>query len=303
MSACRVGLHTRQLQPHPLSATEPPPVAPSWTAWTCPAAGPSSSAAAIVGCARAPRSYGATWVHAEDRRPIKLRRIALSRILRRISTQWIAECQQLLIAMTSRYAPARFGCRRRNEHSEARRGRTYMTMDGRRRCAARLQPRPPIVRRGRCVRYLKLVEPGCAPVCNRRELLGGAIASVALACSSSSASPQSFGDVPAGTASALEVGSIEVVPGVPACVARDAGGIYAMTLTCTHAGCDIATDGTVSASGIECGCHGSEFNPNGDVVRGPATAPLEHFGVSADAEGNLTVHGETVVASSTRLSV
>jgi Rieske Fe-S protein len=153
------------------------------------------------------------------------------------------------------------------------------------------------------VKHLKLVKHGGAPVCNRRELLGGAMASVALACSSSSASPESFGDVSAGNASALDVGSIEIVPGVSACVARDVSGIYAMTLICTHEGCDIATDGTVSASGIECGCHGSEFDLNGDVVRGPATAPLEHFGVSGDAEGNLTVHGETVVASSTRLSV
>jgi hypothetical protein len=42
---------TRQLQPQPLSATDPPPIAPSCTACTCPAAGPSRSDLVMVGFA------------------------------------------------------------------------------------------------------------------------------------------------------------------------------------------------------------------------------------------------------------
>jgi Rieske Fe-S protein len=109
------------------------------------------------------------------------------------------------------------------------------------------------------------------------------------------------GDVPAGSVSELAVGTLNVVGSEPICIGRDTQGIYAMTLTCTHAGCDMGQRGTVSAQGIVCGCHGSEFDPNGDVIRGPATQPLAHFAVTVDASGNLTVHGDQIVAPSQRL--
>lgn len=76
-----------------------------------------------------------------------------------------------------------------------------------------------------------------------------------------------------------------------------------MTLTCPHAGCDIGQTGTVSPQGLFCGCHGSAFDPNGNVVRGPAMQPLDHFDVTADAGGNLTIHTDQVVGASQRLSV
>jgi hypothetical protein len=52
------------LHPHPLWASEPPPVAPSCVAMTCSAAGPARSVAVIIGYASLPRSYGATCEHA-----------------------------------------------------------------------------------------------------------------------------------------------------------------------------------------------------------------------------------------------
>ena len=123
------------------------------------------------------------------------------------------------------------------------------------------------------------------------------------ACSSAGSSPLTFGDVPAGTTASLPVGSLKVVDGASAAIGHDAGGVYAMTLTCTHQGCDIATRGTVSAQGITCGCHGSAFDANGNVVNGPAASPLVHFAVTADSAGNLTVHGGQEVDASTRLKV
>jgi cytochrome b6-f complex iron-sulfur subunit len=124
------------------------------------------------------------------------------------------------------------------------------------------------------------------------------------ACSSSSGvSPAQVGDVSAGNVSGLPVGSLRAVGTEPVCIGRDAGGVYAMTLTCTHAGCDIGQTGTVSPQGLICGCHGSEFDANGSVVMGPAKQPLDHFAVTADASGNLTIHGGQTVDSADRLSV
>jgi Rieske Fe-S protein len=110
------------------------------------------------------------------------------------------------------------------------------------------------------------------------------------------------GDISAGSAAALTEGSLNVISGNPACVGRDAKGIYAMTLVCTHQGCDIGQQGAVSAQGIYCACHGSEFDADGNVVRGPAIAALAHFAVSADSSGNLTVHTGTEVDPGTRLA-
>lgn len=133
------------------------------------------------------------------------------------------------------------------------------------------------------------------------ELIGGCVA--ATACSSGAASPADLGDVSVGNVSSFAVDSLTAIPSMPVCVGRDAKGIYAMTLTCTHQGCDIGETGTVSAQGLHCGCHGSSFDVDGNVVNGPASSPLAHFAVSADAAGKLTVHTGTEVDASVRLAV
>ncbi|HEX8791119.1 MAG TPA: Rieske (2Fe-2S) protein [Polyangiaceae bacterium] len=135
-------------------------------------------------------------------------------------------------------------------------------------------------------------------------LAGVGVGAAGVACGSAQGvQPVTVGDVPAGNVSSLPVGSLNVVNGQPVCIGRDSGGVYAMTLTCTHAGCDIGTQGDVSPSGLLCGCHGSRFDANGNVVSGPAPSPLEHFAVSADQAGNLTIHGGQVVDAGQRLAV
>lgn len=117
------------------------------------------------------------------------------------------------------------------------------------------------------------------------------------------AAPAQIGDVAAGNVADLPAGSLHALGTSPVCIGRDSKGVYAMTLTCTHMGCNMAIRGNVSASGIYCACHGSRFDANGNVQNGPASSPLQHFAVSADGVGNLTIHGGTDVSSSTRLKV
>jgi cytochrome b6-f complex iron-sulfur subunit len=139
--------------------------------------------------------------------------------------------------------------------------------------------------------------------CFLKVIAAAAIVPTTFACSSASSggSPVAFGTVTAGTVSALSVGSLNAVSGTPVCIGRDAQGVYAMTLTCTHEGCDMGTQGSVSSSGIVCDCHGSKFDVDGNVTQGPATTALQHYAVTADATGTLTIHGDQSVASSVRL--
>lgn len=138
----------------------------------------------------------------------------------------------------------------------------------------------------------------------RRRFLAVAGAAAATgACSSTGTSPAQVGDIQAGNVAQLAVGSLKVVGAEPVCIGRDTGGVYAMTLTCTHSGCDMGENGTVSSQGLVCGCHGSEFDANGNVVYGPARQPLDHFAVTVDASGNLTIQGGEIVSASQRLTV
>lgn len=53
----------------------------------------------------------------------------------------------------------------------------------------------------------------------------------------------------------------------------------ALSLTCTHLGCQVAR----TASGFACPCHGSRFDGDGRPVAGPARAPLAR--VALEREG------------------
>jgi len=113
--------------------------------------------------------------------------------------------------------------------------------------------------------------------------------------------PDLSASIPAGNISDLPQGTVRVVSGFPVAIGRDAGGIYALSLICTHQGCNIGTEGIVSSASILCLCHGSVFSATGDVLHGPATQPLPHFVVTGDAMGALTIHTDEITAASTRL--
>lgn len=61
----------------------------------------------------------------------------------------------------------------------------------------------------------------------------------------------------------------------------------ALTTICTHQTCTISN---VSGNVYTCPCHGSQFDPSGRVVRGPAAAPLHVF-QSALLNNVLTING------------
>ena len=65
----------------------------------------------------------------------------------------------------------------------------------------------------------------------------------------------------------------------------------------------MSSDGSVSASGVVCNCHGSQFDVNGAVLRGPAQTALEHYAVTISAAGEITVDTSTTVAETVRTAV
>lgn len=143
--------------------------------------------------------------------------------------------------------------------------------------------------------------------CSRRRFLtvlgAGSAAAVASGCSQDPAEPEQFGSVSAGNVAELPEGTLRAIDGAPAYIGRDAGGVYSMTSTCTHEGCDMIAEGSVNASGVYCACHGSRFDANGSVKSGPAEKALAHFAVEIGDDGEITVHGESQVSASIRTAV
>lgn len=56
---------------------------------------------------------------------------------------------------------------------------------------------------------------------------------------------------------------------------KNAGKLIVLSLTCSHLGCSVSW--TDAKKQFDCPCHGSIFNITGDVVHGPAIAPLSHL--------------------------
>jgi nitrite reductase/ring-hydroxylating ferredoxin subunit len=142
-----------------------------------------------------------------------------------------------------------------------------------------------------------------APTLSRRRLLtlaGGSTGFMVVATGSGCGDPTSeppSGPVGAGNVSALSVGTMLVLSNVV--LGRDAGGVYAMSAVCTHQGCLLGGKRTV-VTGLSCPCHGSAFDGNGRVTRGPAARSLQHYAVTIAADGTITVDGSQLVSDTTR---
>ena len=93
----------------------------------------------------------------------------------------------------------------------------------------------------------------------------------------------------------LAAGDAFVPPGRSVAIFRDAGGVHAISTTCTHLGCVVKP----GPSGFECPCHGSRFATDGSVTKGPAPRALPWLKVSVS--GNVaTIDEATTVATGTK---
>ena len=81
-------------------------------------------------------------------------------------------------------------------------------------------------------------------------------------------------------------------------VVRDAGGLYAVSATCTHEG------GTIKLMGSDYVCprHGAVFDFDGNVVSGPAPLPLPHLEMCMLDNGHVGVNPAVQVPETSRLS-
>lgn len=77
-----------------------------------------------------------------------------------------------------------------------------------------------------------------------------------------------------------------VRPDIPAVIYRTDQGFQAYSLICTHLGCTLDETG----GGFSCPCHGSEFDPVGKVIRGPALDDLSPLELEVTEGGELLVH-------------
>jgi cytochrome b6-f complex iron-sulfur subunit len=61
--------------------------------------------------------------------------------------------------------------------------------------------------------------------------------------------------------------------------------VDALSSICTHAGCTV--NYSTTRMNLGCPCHGSQFNLNGSVARGPAAIALKTYTATLDAANKL----------------
>ena len=89
-----------------------------------------------------------------------------------------------------------------------------------------------------------------------------------------------------GQASIYPAGSRTVFPDIPAILLHAQSGFSAISLVCTHLGCSVES----KPEGFICPCHGSRFDPQGIVTRGPANKPLRSLRVEVTPDNKLMLY-------------
>ena len=76
---------------------------------------------------------------------------------------------------------------------------------------------------------------------------------------------------------------------IPAVLIHNNDGFMALSLVCTHLGCTVEEH---KDSGYECPCHGSKYDGQGFVTRGPSNTPLKRLPVEINEAGNIILRME-----------
>jgi len=82
-------------------------------------------------------------------------------------------------------------------------------------------------------------------------------------------------------------------------IIRNGNEIRAVSAVCTHLGCTIQQ----SAQGFRCSCHGSRFDGQGRVLKGPAPRPLEWLKVEQAPDKRLIVDASQIVGYEEKLEI
>jgi cytochrome b6-f complex iron-sulfur subunit len=85
------------------------------------------------------------------------------------------------------------------------------------------------------------------------------------------------------------------VPGQNLFVIHREEGFAVVSAICTHLGCIVAA----TPDGFECPCHGSRFDPDGEVTRGPAPSALKWYALGLAPDGQLLVDTRGTVPAGT----
>ena len=93
-------------------------------------------------------------------------------------------------------------------------------------------------------------------------------------------------DYDLGPASQFPSGESTVLPQIPAVLTREGDTFSALSLKCTHLGCTVQQTG----GAFECPCHGSRYDENGNVLRGPAARALQKLRAEVTKDGNLHIY-------------
>ncbi len=89
-----------------------------------------------------------------------------------------------------------------------------------------------------------------------------------------------------GLAEDFPLGSRTLLADPPAVLLHTQSGFSALSLVCTHLGCTVES----KADEFVCPCHGSRYDANGGILRGPAKKSLPSLRVETRADGHLILH-------------
>jgi cytochrome b6-f complex iron-sulfur subunit len=92
--------------------------------------------------------------------------------------------------------------------------------------------------------------------------------------------------------------SVTLLPDHRVFVFRTAEGFYAVSAVCTHLGCNVNHE---ENRGFACPCHGSTFDEEGRVTKGPAAWPLPRYAMTLSRRGELVVDTRRTVDVGFRL--